>query len=259
MARMRRLAELLPPPPRASSGSSSSDGPRSYELPAVHLLGADLPPGHVHLWVGPPAAGKTAFLLGLLLDAARHGRTTVLATYDLPAQTLALRLHAMASGVGVEDLLAMRAGEAVPAAALDAAARAHASLAALPLFLLEARGMGLASIEDRLVRLPRRADVLGIDLLSGVVRPADPDGSSRGSVLRGLSALAVRLHVAIVAADGARAVPSAPTEADRVGWIAPAERPGTCEATILANRHGRKPSCRLRLDPRAARWVADGD
>src|SRR5881392_2034739 len=102
---MRSLRELLDAVslPPAEAGELVD-----YALPGASLLGADLPAGHVHLWSGPPGAGKTAFLLGLLHDAARHGRPVVFATYDLPASTLALRLLAMASGVPMHDLEAAR-------------------------------------------------------------------------------------------------------------------------------------------------------
>src|SRR5687767_13579374 len=86
------------PLPAASPAPATGESP-DYVFPEAHRLGGELPLGHLHLWGGPPSAGKTAVLLGLLHDAARHGRETLLATYDLSAPTLALRLVAMLSGV----------------------------------------------------------------------------------------------------------------------------------------------------------------
>ncbi len=260
---MLRIAELLPQVP-SGSGTASGLAPARYEMPAVHLLGADLPPGHLHVWSGPADAGKTAFLLGLLHAAACHGRTAVLATYDLSAPTLALRLLAMASGVPVASLLPLAEGRApigLRAAALADVARARADLASLPFHILEARGMGVASLEDRLVRLPARADVLGIDHVRGVVRPPPVAGAPPASPLHALSDLAVRLHVAVVAVDrvpadaGVPRAADASPDADRVGWIAVAGEGGAWDASLLANRHGRRVSCRLRLDPESGRLL----
>src|SRR5438094_10323164 len=98
---MRSLRELLAEIvlPRVAAGAGGG-----YAMPAAHLLGGELPQGHLHVWSGPPGGGKTAFLLGLLLDAARRGRGSCLATYDLPAATLALRALAMESGVPLAQI-----------------------------------------------------------------------------------------------------------------------------------------------------------
>src|SRR5438477_10964830 len=161
---MRRLADLfaeldLPALPAARAVD--------YALPGAALLGADLPAGHLHVWCGPPGAGKTALLLGLLHDAARHGRPSVLATYDLAAPSVALRLLAMTSGVAVHDLETRTLSPEAAAAVAGAKAR----LSALPIHVLEARGLCVDSLNDRLVRSPVRIEVLGIDVLEAVARP----------------------------------------------------------------------------------------
>ncbi|MFO0931261.1 MAG: DnaB-like helicase C-terminal domain-containing protein [Planctomycetota bacterium] len=258
---MRSLRDLLaglslPPAASASSVGSPTGGPGAYAMPAAHLLGGDLPQGHVHVWSGPPGAGKTAFLLGLLLDAARRNRGTCLATYDLPAASVALRVLAIESGVPLADL---DRGQLTPAEA-TAVARARARLEALPFFVLEARGFPVTSLADRCVRWTRRIDVLGVDYAEAVVRPA---GSPIADTFRDLSALAKQRWMAVVAvartsplehpAQGGSGAKSAP--ADRVGWIdASPDRPAA-EASVVANRHGATPSCRLRLDPSSGRWL----
>ena len=229
-----------------------------YRLPSVHALGAALPQGHLHVWSGEPGAGKTAFLLGLLREAARHGRPTLLATYDLPAATLALRLLAMEAGVSLADL---DGGHLVGNEA-QAAALARARLSALPFHLLEARGLSAASLEDRLVRSPVRIDVLGVDYVEAVVRPAHGHGDGVPATLHELSELAKRRWLSVVAtvrtAPRGMVAPASAfdvRDADRVGWIAPRDESGAAEASLLSNRHGGLTSCRLRLDAPSARWV----
>ena len=269
MRSLRELLDALPLPAAAAGGLPE------YVLPSASLLGGDLPPGHLHVWSGPPGAGKTAFLLGLLHDAARHGRPAVLATYDLSASSLALRLLAMSSGVAVHDMEEMVASGRTPStnAVASAAARARARLALLPLYVLEARGMSVSSIEDRLVRSPVRAEVLGVDFLEAVVRP--PETPVEGA-LADLSDLASRRFVSVVCVtrEGVldRAVVPDRSRADRVGRIAPAGcesaagiapatgltgRDRRVDATLLANRHGIAVTCRLRVDADAARLLPD--
>src|SRR5262245_40846585 len=115
------LADLALPPVAATVG-------RGYAMPAAHLLGGELPQGHLHVWSGPPGGGKTAFLLGMLLDAARRGRGVCYATYDLPDSTLARRLLAIESGV---PLSALDRGDRSRETD-DALAAARARLSALP-------------------------------------------------------------------------------------------------------------------------------
>jgi hypothetical protein len=249
MRSLRELLDAVPLPP-AEAGEVAD-----YALPNASLLGADLPAGHVHLWSGPPGAGKTAFLLGLLHDAARHGRPVVFATYDLPAPTLALRLLAMASGVPLHDL---EPGRLTPDEA-RAAARARARLRPLPFRVLEARGLGVASIDDRLLRSGTRAAVLGVDFLEAIVRPA---GRPVASAVAELSELAARRFLAVVCASRAPldALAGAAAAPDRVGRLsrptAEAAAP-VVEAQVVENRHGGRPSCRLRVDAPAGRLLAD--
>jgi hypothetical protein len=222
-----------------------------YALPGASLLGGDLPSGHLHVWCGPEGAGKTAFLLGLLHDAARHGRHATLAAYDLSADALALRLLAMSSGVAPASI---EVGRLVGAEAA-AVARARARLSALPLRVLEARGMSVASLEDRLVRSPERTDVLGVDFLEAVVRP---DGRGTAALLQDLADLATRRWIAVVCASRAgvagRASPPGDVHADRVGWIAPAEGSHSVEVALVENRHGGRIARRYGIDG-AARLV----
>jgi hypothetical protein len=98
MNSVRELLEGLSLPAPAAGAAPE------YALPGAHLLSAELPQGHLHVWSGPPGAGKTAFLLGLLREAARRGRGALLATYDLSAPALALRMLAMDTGVPLDDL-----------------------------------------------------------------------------------------------------------------------------------------------------------
>lgn len=264
---MRSLRDLLDavPLPTAEGGDVAD-----YTLPNASLLGADLPAGHVHLWSGPPGAGKTAFLLGLLHDAARHGRPVVFATYDLPAPTLALRLLAMASGVPLHDLESGR----LTADEARAAAHARARLRPLPFRVLEARGLGVASIDDRLLRSGARAAVLGVDYLEAIVRP---DGRPVAGAVSDLSDLAARRFLAVVCASRAplESISGAPLSErapDRVGRLCPtaaasaaaesgaaasSDEAPVVEATVVENRHGGRPSCRLRVDAAAGRLLAD--
>jgi hypothetical protein len=255
---MKSVAEWLRglPLPAAAPASSSPKSPADrgaapaegdapdYAFPGGHALGGELPLGHLHVWGGPPSAGKTAVLLGLLHDAARRGRETALATYDLPAQTLALRLLAMTSGVAVDDLAAGRVSSEKAAGV----ARARARLEALPLRILEARGCGVA-----------------------VVRPS---AQSAAGALHDLAALAARRHAAVVVVsrgllpaspdaglpDGGLAGeegmdPAIAREADRVGWVAPAGPATNAEARLLSNRHGVRHAVPLRYDVPTGRWL----
>src|SRR5688572_18267103 len=161
---MQHLADLL-----ASLSLPAQDGPPASsgaEPALMQELGAGLPAGHLHVWGGPSGAGKTAFLLALLHGAAVQGRRVVYASYDLPVETLALRLLAMAAGV---EARALAAGDLPEDAALRAA-RVRASLGDAPFQLLAARGLTVDSLEDRLVRMPFRAEVLAVDYLQAVVR-----------------------------------------------------------------------------------------
>ena len=225
-----------------------------YEFPASHVLGADLPQGHLHVWSGPPGAGKTAFLLGLLLAEARRGRHVVLASYDLAAPAVALRLLGMESGVPLHEL------EAGPLAAakVGEVARARARLERLSLHLLEARGLTVASLEDRCVRAPARVDVLGVDHTEAIVRPAP---QPIAGAFRDLSQLAQQRWLAIVAiartSPAERWAPEEAPAADRVGWIATELGTGTSAAAVIANRYGSTPSCRMRLEPESGRFVEE--
>lgn len=208
----------------------------------LHDLGADLPSGHLHLWAGPRGVGKTAFLLALMGGAAAGGRRVVYATYHLPGQTLALRLLAMLAGV---DATTLAEGRLTPEQA-HAAAAAREMLARQALWILEARGMTATSLEDRLVRMPFRAQVLAVDYLQAVVRP---EGQDLGTLLRFLSDLASRLHVAVVGSLEANEAPRDVGQfADRAGWIALAGTPGDRRAEIIENRYGARPAMGLHLD-----------
>jgi hypothetical protein len=251
---VKDLRDLLPPPLGGTETSAPPTAPdRGFrartDLELVQVLGGGLPAGHVHVWGGPPGCGKTAFLLALVHGAASRGRRAVYVTYDLPASTLALRIWACAAGLEPGRM----SGGGLPAAERARADAERASLAGLPLHVLEARGFGVASIEDRLVRMPLRPDVVAIDFLQAVVRAP---GTELGDALRDLTSLATRLHVAIVCAvrvdrgvgegalDGLLA--GAP---DRVGWIAPAGGPGARRAEVLRNRYGERPALGLHVDP----------
>lgn len=244
---MRQLSDLL---------ASLPLPPVDREAPAPRLddrllvgLGAGLPAGHVHVWGGTAGAGKTALLLAMLQRAAAHGRRVLYATYDLPPETLALRLLAMGAGVDAEALAHGR----LPGAEAARAAQLRRALEGAPFHVLAARGLGVASLEDRLVRMPFRAEVLAVDYLQGVVR--EP-GSDVGAALRDLAALATRLHVAVVCALRAEPVVSGaagplegvPLErADRVGWVEPTA-PGRVAASVVRNRHGQRSDRPLTLD-----------
>lgn len=246
---MQHLADLLAPLALPCAEGPSAPPPVEPEL--VHDLGAGLPAGHLHVWGGPSGVGKTAFLLSLLHGAALQGRRVVYATYDLPASTLAMRLLSMAAGV---DARALASGALEPSDAARAS-RVRAGLAGVPFQLLEARGLSVASLEDRLVRMPFRAEVLAVDYLQAVVREVNTD---TGRALRDLSALATHLHVAVVCAVRVEAhVTTSPVAlsdlhaeaADRVGWIAPAAGPGACRAELLQNRYGARTTLPLTVDP----------
>lgn len=244
---MRQLSDLL---------ASLPLPPVDREAPPARLddrllvgLGAGLPAGHVHVWGGAAGAGKTSLLLAMLHRAAAHGRRVLYATYDLPPETLALRLLAMGAGVDAEALAHGRLG----AADAERAAHLREALARTPFHVLPARGLGVASLEDRLVRMPFRAEVLAVDYLQAVVR--EP-GSDVGLALRDLATLATRLHVAVVCALRADAVPAgeaSPLEglplerADRVGWVEPATSGGVA-ASVVRNRHGRRSDQPVTLD-----------
>ena len=226
-----------------------------YALPGAHLLSAELPQGHLHVWSGPPGAGKTAFLLGLLREAARRGRGALLATYDLSAPALALRLLAMDSGVPLDAL----DGGGLTPAQQTAVARSRARLATLPLHLLEARGLSVASLEDRIARHPVPFDTLGVDFVEAVVRPAERPVSA---TFQALSELARRGWLAVVAVARTSPVeqlaPEQADAADRVGWIArAADADEMREASLLTNRHGGLHRCRMRLDPENVRFEAE--
>ena len=255
MIRVRELLASLDLPEPCSRSAAE------YRLPAAHALGAALPQGHLHVWSGAPGAGKTAFLLGLLREAARHGRPTLLATYDLPASALALRLLAMEAGVSLDDLDGGRlvGGDA------QRAALARVRLSELSLHVLEARGLSTASLEDRLVRSPVRFDVLGVDFVEAIVRPAPNGADGVPATLHELSDLAKRRWLAVVAtvktAPAGTAIPNLNAkafDADRVGFLAAPDERGATQASLLANRHGGLMSCRLRLDAASARWIEDG-
>lgn len=264
---MKQLGDLLAgiPLPAAPAEAMS---PEAGEVPPlggcdhelVNVLAGGLPAGHLHVWGGPSGAGKTSFLLCLLHGAARHGRRVAYATYDLPASTLATRLLAMASGLPATALTGSQGPAPGVAPDLAPAGAARAGLSHLPFWFLEARGLGVASLEDRLVRMPFRADVLAVDYLQAVVR--EP-GTDLGKALRDLSSLASRLHVGVVCALRAEAGAERPAgpetvastireaggRADRVGWIAPATTSGMRRAEILENRYGERPTLPLRFDP----------
>ena len=149
----------------------------------------------------------------------------------------------MSAGLDTEALVTGHLTEEQVGRALAARRR----LRALPLFVLEARGLTVASIEDRLVRMPFRAEVVGVDYLQAVVRDAPGDV---GATVREFSALASRLHLAVVAAlqaadDG---LPEVSRLADRAGWIAPAGGSGVRRAEVIRNRYGQRPMVPVRFD-----------
>lgn len=252
---MHHLADLLAP--LRLPGVPAAEAPASKALfvngALLESLAAGLPAGHVHVWGGPSGAGKTAFLLALLAGAAAQGRRVLYASYDLPVETLALRLLAMAAGVDARAL----ADGSLAQPDSERAARVRAALDGVPFHLLPARGMSVASLEDRLVRMPFRAEVLAVDFLQAVVREVNTEA---GRALRDLSEVASRLHVAVVCAvraDGSAAPQPADARlgdvlvdaADRVGWIAPAAGSLVRRAEVLRNRYGERPAGPLTLDP----------
>jgi hypothetical protein len=247
------LADLIAALPLPAARVPAAAPPAAMlraESALVHDLGAGLPAGHLHVWGGPAGVGKTAFLLALLHGAAAQGRRVVYASYDLPPETLALRLLAMLACVDGHAL----AHGTLPPEDAERAACVRAALASTPFQLLPARGLSVASLEDRLVRMPFRAEVLAVDFLQAVVREPNTDP---GRTLRDLAALATRLHVAVVCAvrsDGAAEVPSDLRALDldavaRVGWIAPAGGAGVRRAEVLTNRYGARTAVGLKLDP----------
>lgn len=251
---MKHIADLLaglPLPDAPAAGTAGSIG----QPDVLHDLGADLPAGHLHLWGGPAGAGKTGFLLSLLLGAALRGRRGLYVTYHLPASSLAVRLLGMTASL---DTRAIESGHLSEDQGVRAAV-ARRELARLPIFLFEARGCGVPSIEDRIVRMPFRAEVVGIDYLQAVIREPSSD---IGSTVRNLSALASKLHVAIVAAvqAGDDGLPEVTRLADRAGWIAPAGGSGVQRAEVIQNRYGQRPAVPFRFDAAsgALRRVEEG-
>ncbi len=237
---MKRLGDLLAGLGLPDAGDGVTDAPPDRRL--LHDLGADLPAGHLHLWGGPRGAGKSAFLLSLLHGAATGGRRVLYASYHLPAETVAVRLLAMAAGVPAREITS---GPTDPDAAKRVARAGHA-LSTLPFWVVEARGFSAASLEDRLVRMPFRAEVLAIDLLQAVIRP---DGEELGSLVRTLSLLASRLHLAIVACLEADARPGeVARHCDRAGWIEPADAPGRSHAEVIENRYGPRVAADFLID-----------
>jgi hypothetical protein len=239
---MKHLGDLLSDLPLPDVvGEAQSDG--LCEPDPIFDLSADLPAGHLHLWGGPAGAGKTCFLLNLLFHAAVHGRRCLYVTYHLSAQSLAIRLLGIAASLDTEAIATSHLTEEQAARA----AGARACLSRLPIHVLEARGCSVASIEDRLVRMPFRAEVAAVDYLQAVVR--DP-GAEIGSTVRALSSLASRLHVSVVAAIQAKGegLPEGARLADRAGWIAPAGGSGLRRAEVIQNRYGARPAVPLRLD-----------
>ena len=238
---MKHLGDLLAGFPLPPAGVTPDAALGDTQL--VHDLGADLPAGHLHVWGGPQGAGKTSFLLSLLQGAALRRRRVVYASYHLAAPRLALRLLAMTSGIGVEKL----AAGAIPTEAQEQVAAARALLESLPFHVLEARGMSVTSLEDRLVRLPFRPEVMAVDYLQAVIRP---DGQDLGGALRSLSALASHLYLAIVVAIQGSETPAddVVTCADRAGWIAPSGPSGLRRAEVIRSRYGPGSAVPLRLD-----------
>jgi hypothetical protein len=251
---MRHLGDLLCeldlPRTDPSAGTICCDGDLVHDDlvhdDILHELGADLPAGHLHLWGGPPGAGKTSFLLALLHGAARCGRRVAYATYHLSAPTLALRLLSMASDVSFDALTA----STLDPDAARRAGEARERLSRLPIWILEARGLSVRSLDDRLVRMPFRAEVLAVEFLQAVHRAS---GEDLADSMKALAAMATRLHVAVIctlqAADAGE--PDLSGLAHRAGWLAPAGGSDLRRAEVIGNRYGAKPQVPLRLDPRS--------
>jgi replicative DNA helicase len=238
---MKHLGDLLAPLPLPPA--EGADGVAGCDPDLIHDLGADLPAGHLQLWAGPRGAGKTAFLLSLLHGAAARGRRVAFATYHLSAASLALRMLAMAARLDAEALAAGR----LPRHQLERASVVRSCLVRRPIHILEARGMSVASLGDRIVRMPFRAEVLAVDYLQAVVRP---EGQDLGGALRAFASLASRLHLAVVVALEAvneRQVPVVRL-ADRAGWIAPAGGSGLRRAEVICNRYGARPAVGLQFE-----------
>lgn len=239
---MQHIGDLLAGLPLPEDAHGGPPVPL-VETDLLHDLGADLPAGHLHLWGGPSGGGKTSFLLALLLGAGLRGRRSVYVTYHLPAASLAVRLLGMAASLDTEALATGHLDEEQVGRALAARRR----LCGMPLFLLEARGLTVDSIEDRLVRMPFRAEVVGVDYLQAVRRAS---GGDVGATVRAFSALASRLHLALVATLQATddALPEISHLADRAGWIAPAGGSGVRRAEVIRSRYGQRPMAPLRFD-----------
>ena len=150
---------------------------------------------------------------------------------------------AMASGLDARGLASVH----LSLEEAQRAAVARDCLARLPIHILEARGKTVAALADRLVRMPFRAEVLAVDYLQAVVRP---EGQDLGGALRAFSALATRLHVAVVVALDAKEEGQVPAVslADRAGWIAPAGGSGLQRAEVIRNRYGELPAVGLRFE-----------
>lgn len=288
MPRMEHLGTLLAsiPLPDGDAAAPSTTARRTGEPCAEDAasrrllteLGADLPAGHLHVWGGPSGAGKTSLLLSLLYGAAARKRPVVYATYDLAPSTLAMRLLAMLGEVDVERLPdpGGRVGSTTLAPdTLERLQRVRAALSDLPFYVLAARGFSVGSLADRLVRTPVRPQVLVVDYVQAVIRER---GAEISESLRGLSALAVQQHVAVigvfradtaVTADAQTAIdsmeragadlvePGVAKVAARVGWIMPVEPsevgPGTSRAEVLSNRFGERTSVPIHIDPSSGR------
>lgn len=253
---LAQLAEAARAAHARTAGGAAREGSTAEDPGSglLHGLAASLPAGHLHLWGGPVGAGKTSFLLELLAAAAQRGRPVLLASYDLPAETLAMRLLAICAAVSYAALPDPRpegATETHTACALDPAAllrarEARRALSELPFALIEARGLSVRSLEDRLVRMPWRPAVLAVDYVQALARPAEQD---LAGAVQALAALAVQHHVAVFGVvrplPGSTHDPLGEFKAlaergrpDRVGWIETRPEHGAREARLIANRHG---------------------
>ncbi len=301
LPKLRSGAAMLPRQSASNDAAWSFDAP--LDLTLLHDLGADLPAGHLHLWGGPNGAGKVSVLLSLLCGAAARGRRILYATYDLPADALARRVLAMHAGVSLADIPeaddVSEAGGVSKAGGNDIGVsraspnyeatllrlhRARKGLAPLPLTILEARGLGVGSLKDRIVRMPFRPEIVAIDYLQGVTRAP---GIDLAAAVRELTDVASHLHLSLVctvkpdgsstgtrASSGASLGSASATFAgpgdlatwahalrgapDRVAWLAPdvgtgqiddaAARDGLRRAVILHNRHGDTGGYALRVE-----------